>query len=439
MKKVILTFVILFTLILTTSLYASAQDYDTIKVGLYYGETAKNSVTINVDEGLSYGYHDGTTHREVGTLWGQSFTIAAYSDTEVIINDSQIVNSAENFSLMPIGGNISVEGSAYRGGIIFENEEENLLTVINILPLEHYLYGVIASEMPSSWNIEALKAQAVCARGFAVSNYNKHTSLGFNVCATTNCQMYGGIPSECEAVIEAVDSTCGLVVTHEGEIIESLFYSASGGHTANVKNVWGSYIPYLSGVPDPYEPEDAPRHTWSATLTLDDIQEVLDKNDIDIGTVESLEVLNDETGRAYELTVYGTEDSYTFKRQQTYSPFFDKGVKSQKYTISPISSSTSKKFFVMGADETLRTSKFSAVSSNGKTVSLGNTFSVVSSNGTQTITAGDSAGGYLFTGGGYGHGVGMSQYGAKGMADLGHTYDEILAYYYPGTEIDSLY
>ena len=200
------------TMIFTTALYAKAAEYDTIKVGLYYGQTAKESVTINVDEAVSYGYFDGAEHKEVGTLWGQSFTIGVYSSTEVIINDTQIVEASDNFSLMPVSGNISVDGSAYRGGIMLKINKDSLFTVINVLPLEHYLYGVIASEMPSTWNMEALKAQAVCARGFAISNFNKHSSLGFNVCATTNCQMYGGIPSECEAVIEAVDSTCGLVV-----------------------------------------------------------------------------------------------------------------------------------------------------------------------------------------------------------------------------------
>ncbi len=426
------------TMILTTALYANAASYDTIKVGLYYGQSAKESVTINVDEALSYGYYDGTEHKEIGTLWGQSFTIGVYSSTEVIINDTQIVEAMDNFSLMPVSGNISVDGSEYRGGIMFKIDKNSLLTVINVLPLEHYLYGVIASEMPSSWNMEALKAQAVCARGFAISNFNKHSSLGFNVCATTNCQMYGGIPSECEEVIEAVDSTCGLVVTYEDKVIQSLFYSASGGHTANVENVWGSSIPYLSGVPDPYEAEDAPRHTWTATLSLQDIEEVLEEKEIYIGSVESIEALNDDTGRVYELTIYGTKGSHTFEKQNTYSPFFDKGVKSQKYTITPVSNSNSKKLFAQGADNYMRIDSFTAIGANGKTVALKGGFAILSSKGTQSFDGGDATG-YTFNGGGYGHGVGMSQYGAKGMAEIGHTFDEILAYYYPGTELGSLY
>lgn len=427
------------TIIFTTALYAKAAEYDTIKVGLYYGQTAKESVTINVDEAVSYGYFDGAEHKEVGTLWGQSFTIGVYSSTEVIINDTQIVEASDNFSLMPVSGNISVDGSAYRGGIMLKINKDSLFTVINVLPLEHYLYGVIASEMPSTWNMEALKAQAVCARGFAISNFNKHSSLGFNVCATTNCQMYGGIPSECEAVIEAVDSTCGLVVTYEDKVIQSLFYSASGGHTANVKNVWGSSIPYLSGVPDPYESKDAPRHTWTATLSLEDIEEVLEEKEIYVGKVERLEAQNDETGRVYELTVYGTEDSYTFEKQNTYSPFFAKGVKSQKYNLVPVGQSGGKKLYAQGADDYMRIDSFTAIGANDNTASLKSGFAILSSNGTTIYDSGSVAEGYTFNGGGYGHGVGMSQYGAKGMAEAGHTFDEILAYYYPGTELGSIY
>ncbi len=436
MKKLLLTLSV-FVCILCCSVSVHASDYDNIKVGLYYGDTAKNLVNISVSQGISYGYHDGSSHIETGTLNGNEFTVSASSGSTVTINDSLVLETGgSNLSVMPLEGNIKIEGSEYRGGALFTNASDTALCVINILPLEEYLYGVIASEMPSSWNIEALKAQALCARGFVVSNFNKHSSYGFNVCATTNCQVYKGVSAETQSTINAVDQTKGQVVTYEGKIIESLFYSSSGGYTANAKNVWGSSIPYLSGVEDPYESKDAPRHSWSATLTNEEIADALRQNGTDIGDLISLSALTDETGRTYELTAVGTLGTHTMKRQGTYSPFYSKGVLSQKFTIAPVTTGSRTLYAISKSPKNLLSS-YTAINSLGIKSNLSGGFSIISANGKDTYTAGTVTG-YTFSGGGWGHGVGMSQYGAKGMADSGFTYDAILSHYYPGTEIGNI-
>ncbi|MBQ8588786.1 MAG: SpoIID/LytB domain-containing protein [Clostridia bacterium] len=436
MKKLLLTALTLMC-IFSYTLCAQAGEYDNIKVGLYYGDTAKGSVNISVSQGISYGYHDGTSHMETGTLNGNEFTISASSASTVTINDSLVLETGgSNLSVMPLDGNIKINGSEYRGGALFTNASDTTLCVMNVLPLEEYLYGVIASEMPSSWNLEALKAQALCARGFAVSNFNKHSSYGFNVCATTNCQVYKGVSAETQSTINAVDQTAGQVVMYEGKVIESLFYSSSGGHTANVKNVWGSSIPYLSGVEDPYESEDTPRHTWTATLTNAEIADALRQNGTDIGDLISLSALTDETGRTYELTAVGTLGTHTLKRQSTYSPFYSKGVLSQKFTIAPVTTGSRTLYAISKAPKNVLSS-YTAINSAGIKANISSGFSIISAKGKDTYTSGTVTG-YTFSGGGWGHGVGMSQYGAKGMADSGFTYDAILSHYYPGTEIGSI-
>lgn len=439
MKKILYLCIVLLLCFSSYTICANAQDYDTIKVGLYYGDTAKASVGISVSAGVRYGRFENSQFVEEGVLEGTDFTIAAHSASSVIINDAQVCETyASNLCLMPIEGNIAIDGHMYRGGVIFTNASDTAMCVINVLTMDEYLYGVVGNEVSSSWNPELLKAQAICARGFGVSNYNKHASLGFNVCATTNCQVYRGVSSESPSVIDAVDATRGQIVTYEGEIAETLFYSSSGGHTANVKNVWGSSIPYLMGVEDPYESESVPRHKWEATLTLSEIGEVMKSKDIAIGDVVSLEAKNDETGRAYELTVHGTEGSHTFIRQNTYSPFYSKGVLSQKYTLIPVGENSKTLYCVNYSKVKSALASKNAIDAKGNIASVGKEFSIISGKGKETYTSG-SVTAYTFSGGGWGHGVGMSQYGAKGMADAGFTYDEILSHYYPGTELTTFY
>lgn len=420
------------------TLYASADEYDTIMVGLYYDSTAKTSVTLSAEDGLSYGVYENGIHTEWGTLEGTAATVSVSGENTLMLNEAEafdITNS--NLSIAPVEGNIRLDGVEYRGCIVLTNAAGGSMTVINALPTDYYLYGVIASEMPSQWHTEALKAQAICARGYAMSNYHKHSSYGFNVCATTNCQVYNGVSAETPATIEAVDATKGEVLTYNGGIAQSLFYSSSGGHTANAENVWGSYISYLSGVEDPYEAEDSPRHTWTATLTTAEIEAALAKRDINIGSVTELTARTDETGRVYELMVKGTDGDHTFTRQNTFIPFSSYGVISQKYSLSPITTNTSA-LYALTSGKKQETAGRNVISSTGIISAVTNGFTILSSSGRSIYQEGKTTG-YTFNGGGWGHGVGMSQYGAKGMAENGFTYDEILDHYFPGTDLSSMY
>lgn len=440
MKRILYTLIFSLIFIFSSTVCATAHPYDIIKVGLYYGQNAKSTVTLNVSSGISYGYFDGMKHCETGILYGTQFTVSALSANSVLINGVQAVETGgSNLCIMPLEGNIVIEGKPYRGGALFTNASASTLCVMNIVGMEGYLYGVLGGEIPYTWNMEALKAQAVCARGFVVSNYNKHAAMGFNVCENTNCQVYTGISGEKPSLIEAVDSTAGEILMYNGQVASTLFYSSSGGYTANVKNVWGSSVPYLSGVPDPYESASSPRHSWSATLTNKEIEEIFAAKGADIGTLVSLTAKNDETGRAYELTAQGTKGSHTFTRQNTYSPFYSKGVLSQKYTLSPVSSEPVE-IYALSSNNKVQITPSVAISA-GKVLRPidGGTVKTISSEGINHINPTGSASGYVFNGGGWGHGVGMSQYGAKGMAEAGFSYIDILGHYYPGTTLTNLY
>ena len=438
MKRFIISFIFMLTFVLLCATSANATDYNNIKVGLFYGSSAKSSVTISAEGGISYGSHTGSSHLEAGRLEGSEFTITATSETEITINETLTIETAgSNLSIKPISGHLKLNGKGYRGGIILTNASPTAMDVINVVTLEEYLYGVVPNESPASWPADALKAQAVCARGFAVSNINKHASLGFNVCATTNCQVYGGLDTECASTNSAVDATRGQVVMYGGKPIESLFYSSSGGHTANVKNVWGSSISYLSGVPDPYEPENIPNHSWSATLSLEEIQSALASSGINIGNVLKLDAKTDTDGRTYELTITGSNGTHTLTKSNTYAPFYSKGVKGQKFTIAPVSAQEEPIYAVNVYGKSVLAGN-STISAYGQAGTLSTDFYLVTSGGIQRYTKGEPVA-YTFSGGGWGHGVGLSQYGSMGMANAGFGYADILAHYYPGTQLGLIY
>lgn len=146
----------------------------------------------------------------------------------------------------------------------------NSLTVINEIPLEKYLYGVVPSEMSGSWPLEALKPQALAARSFAVRNMGRHGI--FDLCATTHCQVYHGYDNEYENSNIACANTEGDVITFNGDVISAYYHANSGGYTEDNDNVWGgTFLTYLKGVPDPYS-ENTPNYSWTETVSLSELQ-----------------------------------------------------------------------------------------------------------------------------------------------------------------------
>ena len=135
----------------------------------------------------------------------------------------------------------------YRGDIVIYNIQGKL-TVVNSLPLEEYLMGVVPSEMPSKWNMEAHKAQAIAARSYALANLNKRGSKGYDLKDTPHDQAYGGASSETPQTTRAVLSTRGEVLTYDNKIIPAYYHASSGGKTLSAGKVWSRDLPYIQSV-----------------------------------------------------------------------------------------------------------------------------------------------------------------------------------------------
>jgi stage II sporulation protein D len=166
---------------------------------------------------------------------------------------------ASPVTFAPGARNLQLGGRAYRGKLVVRSNGTRV-NVVNSVGLERYLFGVVPDEMPPSWSTEALKAQAVAARSYAVVSRKKTGT--FDLYADTRSQVYGGVPSEDARTTAAIQATAGKVVKYNGAVAWTFFHSTSGGRTAAIQHVWNaSALPYLVSVADPHD-SLSPYHNW---------------------------------------------------------------------------------------------------------------------------------------------------------------------------------
>ncbi|KGG81522.1 hypothetical protein Y919_00750 [Caloranaerobacter azorensis H53214] len=330
---------------------------------------------------------------------------------------------------------IAVNGSNYRDYLTLNRIDKELI-IINYLPLEHYLYGVVPREMSANWPLEALKAQAVAARNYALISLKRHDDLGYDLCDTQHCQVYAGYDWENIKSNKAVDETYGKVLKYNGKLVNAYFHSTSGGHTENSENVWEYEIPYLRGVKDDFS-IGSPNYSWQLVLNNKEIKERLEANDISIGDICSVEPLaRSEYGRVLELKIEGTDGVEILKKENSRKVFGYASLKSTWFDVK----SDADVYVVNGVDfKPVKTTlnKVYIVSANGMVTNTRNVYSQVKiTNGDKTNIMPVIPNMYVFEGRGWGHGVGMSQWGAKKMAELGYNYKQILEYYYTGAKVE---
>lgn len=457
MKKLLLTMMFVVTFFAVSAISASAVVDDTVKVGLRYGSSVMDSANLENAQGQGYafGYFD-SDRRFVEMDWTDETTITMSPDgwggiTVTVTGTNDVIYTCSDTTLgvMPLddrGDPITwFKGYRYRGGFEYTCSGGGL-QVVNVVDLEDYVKGVIPHEMNGSWPLEALKAQAVCARTF-VCRSTKHASYGFDVCASIDCQVYNGVSTSTALSDQAVEETAGECLYYNGQLIEAVYHSSDGGATEDAKNVWGGDVPYLQGKEDPYESQTTiPNYNYTVTYTPEQLTWVLQASGYSIGDVVDVYVAErsalgnvtkvvfvDSTGKT--LTMTGQACSTVF-----YSTTLGKNVASLRYTISGGSGGGAG--YSVNGSATLSTLEGAAVLSGGGSMStLGDgTYSAVTSSGTVTLdgsgTASSGSGDlFVITGTGNGHNVGMSQYGAKAMAELGYSYEDILLFYYTGVDL----
>lgn len=395
--------------------------------------------------------------------------LVAGSDSSIIVENGfgEVVlvceNKEEAMQFVGVDSNYQfnitqLTKGTYRGSFEFVRQG-SLITAVNIVPYEEYLYGVVPAEMPASWNLEALKAQAVVARSMSMYQYNKYVKNGYNVCDTTFTQVYKGFGGENPRTNQAVDETRGQLAMYNGRVAETLYYSTSGGYTEDPQYVWGNPIAYLKSIPDPYETEPEMK-PWTRTITLSDIDQCLIRQNINIGSARGIRVVSyTPAGRVNELQIMGTNGVHTLTREhiRTFFTYSKEGsLRSRMFTIVnadglATGSTTAKGSTVVieagGRDIKAKDVRdIKVIDRTGRVTTVSG--SIVVEGAKQVSTYGvdnnksivvpalqEKYGDIVISGRGYGHGVGMSQSGARGMAKAGYTYDQIIEYYYTGVSV----
>ncbi|MDP4152982.1 MAG: SpoIID/LytB domain-containing protein [Bacillota bacterium] len=330
----------------------------------------------------------------------------------------------------------------YHGGLEFKRMTGDDVTVVSVVSMDDYVKGVLPYEMSPSWNVEALKAQAVCARTYAIVNHNKHISQGFNVCDETDCQVYNGNSQEGANVVTAANETSGQLLTYSGSPISTFYHSSNGGYTESVKNVWGSEDkPYYTPVPDTYEDLDNINNgRWSSTVSGADLGEYLRGKNYDISEVVKAYVseFTKPAGNVYSVTFEDAGGkSVTISKCDTVRIKLSKYVKSPRFNIYS-GSGGSQPYVTNGTTSVLPSlSQAMAVNGDGTVQAVGgsSTYAVTGSGVQSVDSTGGASGTFEFKGTGWGHNVGMSQYGALGRAKAGISYKNIVTYYFQGTEV----
>jgi len=321
-----------------------------------------------------------------------------------------INNNLNTWFELPDDFNLIIRNGDKRG-IWFKNRryagelrvslKDKKLNIINYLKLEKYLKSVVGSEMPKEFPLAALQAQAIAARTYALKLSNKNKL--YDVYSTQDSQVYLGLESETTKINKAVRSTKSLVIFYKNNLIDAVFHSSSGGRTENSGQVWKYQLPYLKSVVD-YD-QNSTKYKWTNKFTSAELEGIFS----DLGGVKGIQIINkSNTGRVLKIRLYGNNGNKLVSGK-----YLRKKLKllSTKFEID-------LKFDQINLDNELK--------SDNK---------VVEDFELQPLPLIPKDYYILVKGYGSGHGVGLSQWGAKSMAERGASFHKILKHYYTGVKI----
>jgi stage II sporulation protein D len=328
----------------------------------------KNVSSLKVGSSTQGIVRDGAG-KEIGKLKPMSSLSAKTNGAGIAIDN---LNAGEITIEPTANGYVWIGDRWYRGQTRLVRQGESL-TAINHVNLEDYLYSVVGAEAIATWPIEALKAQAVAARSYALYKRDRESNQLYDVDTTVGTQVYKGLDSEYTTTHQAVDSTLGQIVTYQNRVILAAFHSSSGGHTENVEDIWTSPLPYLRAVVD-YD-RQSPVFEWNRVFPVSKISSLIPG----VGTIKTMQ--------PQEMTPYG--------RVVTMKAIGDRGTTTVE-------------------GQTLR-----------QALDLRSTLFRISTDGNNLYVRGR----------GFGHGLGLSQWGAYYLAEQGINYHQILTHYYQNTKL----
>jgi len=355
---------------------ACAQAVNEVRVAIL-----QDTPSINIKISGSYEIAD-TKQRVLQRGSGLKTTVTSYKRGILIAGKTF---NLEKILIKTINPEIIIiNGRTFRGNIQLIKTGGLKLTVINRIELEDYVQGILYHEASHYWPMEALKAQAIVSRTYAVYQAQENSAKDFDLTCDIYSQVYGGKTSERERTNKAVEETAAKVLIYQGKVIPAYFHATCGGHTEDASRLWNVNLFPLKGVPCDFC-KGSPHYNWHYVAGLDEIEEKLADSGYKTGNIKDIVISGkDKSGRATDLIISA------FKKEIKIS---------------------AKDFRSIMGPDIIRSTNFS----------LG-------------IVDKDA----VFEGLGWGHGVGLCQWGAYFMSKLGYGYEKILKYYYPGTDVKTI-
>lgn len=345
------------------------------------------------------------------------------------------------------------KGYRYFGSFRYQRITGSDITLVNLVEMNDYINCVISREMSESWPVEALKAQAICARNYYAVNRGKHKAYGFDICNAVHCQAYYGSSRIGSNTTQAAEETAGEYLWYGDELAATYYYASNGGTTESSENVWGKAIPYLRGVVDPYEAfvaDKVSNYEWSYTFTGVELQKkLIASGRTSCGVITSVSLTSTELGNVLSMTFHDNKGKdWTIYRESCRTVL---GMRSMRFGLDrgpgiPGETAVIGNLYVNNNESMDLSQGIYAVDALGSVVEITGPAHVLTATGvspleganfanvcgsTQTVS-GDT---FVFKGSGWGHNIGMSQWGAYAMAKQGLTYQDILTFYYTDVTI----
>ena len=336
-------------------------------------------------------------------------------------------------------GVLAVNGRSFRGAFELAADDEGDMIVVNTVRTREYLASVVGSEEPSTWEPEALAAQAIAARTYLYTHLARHKS--YDLEGDTRDQEYDGTQNEDARTIRAVERTAGLIATYRGTPIEALYSANAGGVTEDSENVFANALPYLRSVPSPGD-EVAKDSSWGKTswewtkeMSAAQLREFLQVRGSAVGTPTRIDLTRlSPTGRVIGARVVGTNGTQDIGKDGSRYYF---GLRSTLFTVEVTPSGANER---VAASDPERGRALDALGARRVATAFdmqldgnGNELGLRETGWVYELPAR-----FIFRGKGFGHGVGMSQWGAQGMALKGASAADILAHYYVGTGLTAV-
>ncbi|GAC1697049.1 MAG: hypothetical protein NVS9B6_04920 [Candidatus Limnocylindrales bacterium] len=336
-------------------------------------------------------------------------------------------------------GILQYNGHFYRGVLELALDDENDLIVVNTVQTHDYLASVVGSEVPSSWETEALAAQAVAARTYLYTHLGRHRS--YDLEGDTRDQEYDGTQNEDARTVRAVERTAGQIATFGGAPIDALYSANAGGLTEDSENVFANALPYLRSVPSPGDAVaqesswGKTSYEWTKEISATQLRDYLVVRGFNVGVPREITFTGvSPTGRVLAVRVVGSDGTKDIGKDRARYYF---GLRSSLFTVSAAQRGATER---VNADDLERQKTLAGLGAQQTATAFeilrDAAGSEVGLRATSYIYELPAT--FVFKGKGFGHGVGMSQWGAQGMALKGSSAEQILAYYYRGTTVTAV-